>query len=85
MQPPIGVVFNQQKLYIRNLHLYSIAPAQCEKKQKTLSISIREPPPTLWVRTIYKRLIIIFEICRLKSTQRDSFLREMDFVLRDDD
>ena len=28
VRPLIGVVFNQQKLYIRNLHLYSNAPAQ---------------------------------------------------------
>jgi len=28
VEPLIGVVFNQQKLYISNLHLYSIAPAQ---------------------------------------------------------
>lgn len=26
--PLIGVVFNQQKSYIRNRHLYDIAPAQ---------------------------------------------------------
>ena len=28
VRPLIGVVFNQQKLYISNLHLYSNAPAQ---------------------------------------------------------
>jgi len=57
-RPLIGVVFNQQKSYIRNLHLYDDAPAQ-GKFYSFFHPYINPPQFELWVSNILKENIII--------------------------
>ena len=63
--PLIGVVFNQQKSYIRNLHLYDDAPAQ-GILNSILPAFIEPPYSLLWVLSFYKRFYYKFDSLKIK-------------------